>query len=86
MQITHTELAPTKELLDDYKKRDLSWLEYEQSFLNLISNRGIEAKIDESLLDGACLLCSEAGAQHCHRRLVAEYLQKHIPDLEIVHL
>lgn len=81
-----TELAPTKQLLDDYKKRDMAWREYEQEFLELITKRGIEADIDEALLDGACLLCSEASAEHCHRRLVAEYLQNHIPDLEVVHL
>ena len=26
--------------------------------------------------DGACLLCSEATPEHCHRRLPAEYLRE----------
>ena len=33
--------------------------------------------LDRELLDGGCLLCSEAKPHHCHRRLVAEYLQRH---------
>lgn len=82
----HTELAPTKELLDDYKKRGLTWMEYERSFNEIICKRRIEAGVDATFLDGACLLCSEPGPEHCHRRLVAEYLQKHIPGLKIIHL
>ena len=37
-------------------------------------------------LDRACLLCSEPTAEHCHRRLVAEYLQAHWPSVRIEHL
>ena len=33
-----------------------------------------------------CLLCSEATAVQCHRRLVAEYWAQELPPLEIVHL
>ena len=32
------------------------------------------------------LLCSEATAEHCHRRLVLEYLQDKWGDLKITHL
>jgi uncharacterized protein (DUF488 family) len=39
----------------------------------------------EVLADG-CLLCSEDKPHHCHRRLVAEYLEQHWGDLEIKHL
>lgn len=48
--------------------------------------RKIEKKLDPSQLDGACLLCSEETPDHCHRRLVAEYLQKKWPNVEIHHL
>jgi hypothetical protein len=33
-----------------------------------------------------CLLCSEASPEHCHRRLVAEGLQRRWGDVEIIHL
>jgi uncharacterized protein (DUF488 family) len=81
-----SELAPTQELLDAYKKSGGSWEEYERRFLGLLSNRRIEDSIPRKLLDGACLLCSEDKPDHCHRRLVAEYLRDHWGDFEIVHL
>jgi uncharacterized protein (DUF488 family) len=79
-------LAPTRQLLDAYKKRGLTWQEYERSFLELLSGRGVEQVLDRELLEDAVLLCSEPAARHCHRRLVAEYLADHWGNLEIVHL
>lgn len=79
-------LAPTKEILDAYKKHGGSWDIYENKFNDLISIRKIEDKFDPKMLDGACLLCSEATPHHCHRRLVAEYLRDHWGNVEIVHL
>ena len=37
-------------------------------------------------LDHACLLCSEPTAEHCHRRLVAEYLREQWKEIAIEHL
>jgi len=81
------ELAPTKDILDDYKKKVITWEAYEDKFLNLISRRNIERTVDQSLLDRGCLLCSEHKPHHCHRRLVVEYLNQHWnTDIEVVHL
>jgi|TARA_Y100000310_G_C20260717_1_gene613505 uncharacterized protein (DUF488 family) len=79
------DLVPTKEMLDDYKKRKGSWSEYEERFLDLIAKRKIE-EISEQEIDGGCLLCSEDKPHHCHRRLVAEYLKKKWQDVQIIHL
>lgn len=78
-------LAPTKQILDDYKKRKGSWREYEQRFHELMVRRKIE-DMDPAIFDGACLLCSEDKPHHCHRRLVAEYLRDKWGNVEIVHL
>lgn len=78
-------LAPTKDLLDGYKKNKGDWSEYERDFLHMMRERQIE-KLPRKLLDGACLLCSEDKPHHCHRRLVAEYLSEHWSDVEVVHL
>lgn len=78
-------LAPTKGMLDKFKKNKGDWSEYERDFLSLMESRRIES-MDRSMLDGGCLLCSEDKPHHCHRRLVAEYLGHHWPDVEIVHL
>lgn len=79
-------LAPTKDILDAYRKRGGDWDTYEKKFKELIQSRHIETKLDKSLLDGACLLCSEPTPHHCHRRLVAEYLSEHWGGTEIRHL
>jgi uncharacterized protein (DUF488 family) len=80
-------LAPTQEILDDLKKRKGTWSQYEMRFQELMRERGAIEKIEKQLLEGpSCLLCSEATAEHCHRRLVAEALKHQWPDVEITHL
>ncbi len=79
------ELAPTQDILDEYKKSKGSWSAYAEKFLDLMARRKIE-NIDRSKLDGGCLLCSEDKPHHCHRRLVAEYLKDKWGDVEIEHL
>ena len=81
-----TDLAPTKKLLDDYKKRGGDWSVYEHGFMDLMRQRSVEEKFRGLLRDGDCLLCSEEKQEHCHRRLVAEYLREKWTDLEIVHI
>lgn len=80
------ELAPTQEMLDAYKKNGGDWDAYEKQFLALIAERRIETILDKSLMEGACLLCSEAAPHHCHRRLVAEYLRGKWGNVDIQHL
>ena len=80
------ELAPTQEMLDAYKKEKGDWRLYEQRFLGLMRERKIEEKLPRSIFEGGCLLCSEDKPHHCHRRLVAEYLQQHWGDVEVKHL
>ena len=87
MQYRHDlQLAPTQPMLDDYKKRGASWDEYERRFLDLMRERRIEETVSPEILDNAVLLCSEATAHHCHRRLVAEYLAEQWGDVSIEHL
>lgn len=80
------DLAPTKDILDEYKKKKGDWAVYEQKFLQLIANRQIENKVSPEIINDACLLCSEAKPHHCHRRLVAEYLNKKWGNIDICHL
>lgn len=80
-------LAPSREMLDTYKKQKGDWGEYEERFLALMAERAIETNIDRKLFERpTVLLCSETTAEHCHRRLVLEYLSEHWGGLEIVHL
>ena len=78
--------APTSDMLDAYKSKKIDWPTYEQQYRVLIQSREVEKKLDPSLLDGGCLLCSEDKPHHCHRRLLAEYLKETWGNLEICHL
>lgn len=80
-------LAPTQDLLDGYKKRKGEWATYEQGFMQLMAARQIERTLAPADFDTpTALLCSEATAENCHRRLVCEYLARHWPDVRPVHL
>ena len=81
------ELAPTKEILKDYRS-DADWPRYVERFEALMNQRGIPGTLDRSLFAElpACLLCSEATPDKCHRRLVAERIAHDWTDVEIIHL
>ena len=80
------EMAPTQEMLDVYKKHKGSWEVYEQEYNALIARRSIEKVVTPEMVNQGCLLCSEKKPHHCHRRLVAEYLQKHWGNVQTNHI
>ena len=80
-------LAPTQDMLDAYKKNKGSWAEYETRFLSLMAEREIEKRLEKSLFAApTALLCSEPTAEHCHRRLILDYLREKWGDFTISHL
>ena len=91
-QLCHTDyvhlscLAPTQDILDDFKKRKGEWETYEREFVALMEERRIEKKLDPATFEDAYLLCSEDKPHHCHRRLVVEYLNSHWGNMDIQHL
>lgn len=71
------QLAPTPELLKSYRQSK-DWAAYEASFVGLMESRGIPQSLDLSAWPArTSLLCSEAGPEKCHRRLVADLLAGH---------
>ena len=81
------ELAPTKDILDDYRS-DSDWPRYVTCFEALMDERGIPETLNRPEFERltSCLLCSEPTPEQCHRRLVAERLAAHWPHVEIIHL
>jgi uncharacterized protein (DUF488 family) len=81
------ELAPTQEILDDYRSGS-DWERYAKRFEALMDERNIPATLDRADFEtnSSCLLCSEAKPEHCHRRLVAERIASQWASVEIVHL
>lgn len=80
------ELAPTLEMLKAYRKGQMDWDRYESEFLSLMEQRGVSKMPIKRKIANSCLLCSEHEPEHCHRRLVAEYLNEHWGNVEIIHL
>lgn len=80
------ELAPTRAMLDAYRKQRGGWAAYERAFNALMAERRVERIIPPGTADLGCLLCSEKTPEHCHRRLVAEYLAARWRGVSVVHL
>ncbi|WP_233275005.1 DUF488 domain-containing protein [Calidifontibacillus oryziterrae] len=77
-------LAPTDDILKKYKKKEMAWSEYEKAYLSLLEERQILNLVHHHMAnETVCFLCSEDKPHHCHRRLLAEYIQQHTKE-EIV--
>lgn len=82
-----TDLAPEADMLKRYQRKEITWKEYEDRYLNLIAKRNVERVIEKNQLIGNCLLCSEHLPHHCHRRLAVEYLNSQWGSaMKITHL
>jgi len=81
------ELAPTALILSDYRDNH-DGEQYVRRFEALMDERNVPDSLDPTLFTykKCCLLCSEATPEKCHRRLIAERLARHWPDVEVVHL
>lgn len=82
------ELAPTDDILKNFKEADKDWEAYERAFNQVLDDRQVIRLWTSPVFDGGvnCLLCAEHSPHHCHRRLVAEHFKRVHPDIEIWHL
>lgn len=81
------EFAPTPEILEGWKKKKITWEEYEEKYLEILTERDVVTGfIHDGLEDRIVLLCSEPTPEHCHRRLTAEAIANRVADIQIVHL
>lgn len=74
------QFAPTKLILDNYKKNVICWSEYEVKYNELIKRRKVSDIFKDKYenYERVLLLCSEPTPENCHRRLLAEYLEKEL--------
>jgi uncharacterized protein (DUF488 family) len=68
------ELFPESNLLKDYKNKIIDWDFYQSKYIEHLARKSVESALDPSMLNNACLLCSEHKPHQCHRRLAIEYL------------
>lgn len=81
------DLAPTENILKDFKDKKIGWPEYESLYVQLLHDRCTAEKLMSNDVDDVCFLCAEKTPHHCHRRLLAEYLQREWnTEMEIIHL
>lgn len=82
------EYAPTKEILDDYKKKKISWKEYVEQFIPLMEKRDFPQTFTKRFAgyERICLLCSEPTPEQCHRRLLAEMVKSENDAIIIKHI
>ncbi len=80
--------APSKELLDNYKKGVISWNQYEPEYYKQFTENKMSEifKAKYSINNKLVFLCSEPTSDNCHRRLLAENLKKLMPEINIIHL
>ena len=80
-------LAPTKELIQEYREKKMSWEVYENRFIELLKERQIIKSISKNQFNRpTVLLCSEDKPDYCHRRIVAEFICRDWDNVSIVHL
>ena len=81
--------APTDELLKGWKKKRITWPEYEIQYRALMTERNsVHDFITRyyGLYETVCLLCSEPTPEHCHRRLFAEMIADSLKETEVIHI
>ncbi len=81
------DFAPSKDLLDRWHKKTVTWDEYVSEYTSMLKSRVIIQKYGIQQFDGSCFLCSEETPENCHRRLLVEYMAKaSTEDVHIIHL
>ena len=81
--------APTEEILTAWKKKRITWPEYEKMYRALMVKRGAVHDFItcyDGLYESVCLLCSEQKPKFCHRRLFAEMIRDELSNTEIIHI
>jgi uncharacterized protein YeaO (DUF488 family) len=82
-------LGPPPKLIGGYYKRGISWEVFAQEYLEYISNNDLCLQLLKALADKAEtqdfeLVCIEELPDHCHRKLLADWLKKSFPKLKII--
>lgn len=74
------ELAPSEELLKDYKHERINWAEYKERFLEEMECPESQARIrelaEESQDRDIRLICFEGPDKHCHRHILKRLIEE----------
>ena len=71
------ELGPSGALLGLWKKEQITEEEYSYIYLDLLTKRNLSPEVIIEMLPNDCyLICYEKPYEFCHRRILADYIQK----------
>lgn len=79
-------LSPSTELLKEYHDKKITWEQYETRFSKEVIDREkifLNMLLAMASVSPLTLLCWEETPEMCHRRLVAQSLQKSDPTIQI---
>jgi uncharacterized protein YeaO (DUF488 family) len=77
VDVQRLDLAPTWEIVNAIKEDEITWEEYEEGYLKLLEERKINPQqIIDELPNNTFLLCFEKPTDHCHRFLLADWVQE----------
>ncbi len=83
------EFAPPSKLVGAYYRKELPWEEFERVYLEYLRSDEIKPKVEafakRCTEETITLMCIEDIADKCHRRLLAEELQRYQPSLKVIH-
>lgn len=83
------EFAPPAKLVGAYYRGELSWEDFEKKYVEFLRSADMKPKVESFAKrcteETITLMCIEDTADKCHRRLLAEELQKYQPQLKIIH-
>ena len=83
------DFAPPAKLVGAYYRKELSWKNFEKKYLEFLRSDKIRPKVESFAKrcteETITLMCIEDTADKCHRRLLAEELQRYQPRLKIIH-
>jgi uncharacterized protein YeaO (DUF488 family) len=81
--------APADKLVGDYYKRGLSFDEFKRRYLEYLRLPEIQERLRKfaklALKQDFTLMCIEEIADNCHRKILAEEMQRLEPTLKVLH-
>lgn len=81
--------APPAKLVGSYYRGKIEWNEYKQQYLDFLRGEKMQEQVkafaQRCVGEVITLMCIEESSEKCHRRLLAEELQRYEPSLNIIH-
>jgi uncharacterized protein YeaO (DUF488 family) len=83
------ELAPPEKLVGAYYRDEVGWDDYAVAYLAHLRSEIVGPLVQDLARrcdkESVTLLCAEESPDYCHRRILAEEIQRILPEITIIH-